>query len=198
MSKWPEICDAIDCERPTESRNYCRKHYTRWYRGIDVNGKSRDDMTVEERLWHRVDQSGDCWEWFGARNFGYGYMSVDGRKTKTHRLSWEFANGPIPDGLCVLHTCDNPPCCNPDHLFLGTQADNMADMCNKNRGDTYKKKGENHSGAKLHDGDVRIIRTLVELGVKRSFVADFFDISGPTVCQIVNRKSWRHLPEEHS
>lgn len=76
-----------------------------------------------------------CIEWKGARNpQGYGQKCIKGKRYRTHRLAWEWANGPIPEGLFVLHKCDNPPCCNPDHLFLGTQTDNMQDMLAKGRG----------------------------------------------------------------
>lgn len=86
------------------------------------------------RFWEKVDPSGDCWVWTGrARNRGYGVVSVDGRGRLAHRVAWELERGPIPEGLNVLHRCDNPPCVRPDHLFLGTQADNMADMTEKKR-----------------------------------------------------------------
>jgi hypothetical protein len=85
-----------------------------------------------------IQQPGsDCWIFGGSLNSdGYGNIRVGGRKGKTikvHRLAWEEANGPIPDGLTVCHTCDVPACCNPAHLFLGTQQDNVADMVNKGR-----------------------------------------------------------------
>ena len=81
--------------------------------------------------------SAECWEWRGLRD-KHGYGRKGPYKT-THRLAWEWANGPVPAGMCVLHRCDNPPCCNPDHLFLGTQADNLADMVAKGRHHNQKK-----------------------------------------------------------
>jgi len=88
-----------------------------------------------ERFWAKVDKTGDCWEWTGARfHHGYGlfYESASVR-TRAHRFAYETLAGPIPPGVLVLHRCDNPPCVRPEHLFLGTQADNVADMIAKGR-----------------------------------------------------------------
>lgn len=93
---------------------------------------------VSVRLAARLDVSGgpdSCWEYQAARSpRGYGTIGVMGKTRRAHRVAWELANGPIPEGLLVCHHCDNPPCCNPAHLFLGTDKDNVADMRAKGRG----------------------------------------------------------------
>lgn len=95
--------------------------------------------TFIERFWSRVRTGlpNECWPWEGyvfVKRGRYGGISEKSRYFRSHRIAWMLAYGCIPDGLHVLHKCDNPPCCNPLHLFLGTQKENMADMINKNRG----------------------------------------------------------------
>lgn len=88
-----------------------------------------------ERFWSCVDRSGDCWLWTrGATQGGYGVFSEAKRRLfLAHRYSWALANGPIPDGLFVCHSCDTPRCVRPDHLFLATNAENMQDASRKGR-----------------------------------------------------------------
>lgn len=99
-------------------------------------------MTAAERFWAKVSRTDHCWEWVGCKRRGYGAINVGGRTHDAHRLSYAMANGPIPQGLCVMHSCDNPGCVNPGHLRLGTLADNHADMVAKgrNRSGSVKKK----------------------------------------------------------
>jgi len=93
-------------------------------------------MLMEERFWAKVDRTDDCWLWTACRTtHGYGQFRPErSRGAQAHRVAWELTNGPIPAGMLVLHRCDNPPCVNPAHLFLGTQSDNMRDMYAKGRG----------------------------------------------------------------
>jgi hypothetical protein len=104
--------------------------------------------SVKERLWSNVDigPPDACWEYQGSRQrFGYGRLQVSGVRHLTHRLAYELVNGPIPKGQEVLHRCDNPPCCNPSHLFLGSKADNCKDRAAKHR----TASGDSH-GRRLH------------------------------------------------
>lgn len=95
-------------------------------------------MLDAQRFWSKVARRapGECWEWIGSRfPRGYGRLKLNRKTAYAHRVSWELAHGvPVPDGLCVLHRCDNPPCVNPAHLWSGTMADNMHDRDAKGRG----------------------------------------------------------------
>lgn len=102
-------------------------------------GESR--LPIEHFLKNAIKMESGCWEWSGTRNSGgYGDIRVDCRTTKAHRYSWEIHNGPIPAGMLVCHKCDNPPCVNPSHLFLGTARDNVNDMIKKGRARFWSKR----------------------------------------------------------
>lgn len=113
------------------------------------------ERPLADRFWEKVQKTKTCWLWTGANLGGkwpYGMLGKPGDPTvlyKAHRLSWELHVGPIPDGLFVLHKCDVPLCVNPDHLFLGTAADNMADMVQKGRARGGRPKGARLSPASL-------------------------------------------------
>jgi hypothetical protein len=154
-------------------------------------------------FWERAipEPNSGCLLWTGALtrgDRGYGVLKVGGRKgpvIRAHRLAWELERGPIPDGLLLCHRCDTPECINPAHLFLGTDADNHRDMDRKGRSRGGSSKGEAHPGAKLTDADVAMIRELNSAGMGPSSLARQFGISQATAWNIVNRNTWRHIPE---
>ena len=151
--------------------------------------------TPEERFWPKVDRSGGpsaCWLWTDApKSDGYGSFRVRYKKVKPSRFSWALHNGPIPDGLRVLHTCDNPPCCNPEHLFEGTQADNNHDRAMKRRNNHVF--GSNHPMAKLNEEKVRAIHRLLADGMTKQHIANMFGVHRKRILDIVNGKIWRHV-----
>jgi hypothetical protein len=143
----------------------------------------------------KVDRSGDCHVWIGSiTRGGYGRIAMarGGVYAHAHRVAWEMTNGPISDGLSVLHKCDNRPCVNPDHLFLGTQADNMADMVSKLR----NRRGEAAPHAKLTDEDVRRIRNhLVEFpGLSQEQIGQMFGMAQSSIGRVIRREAWEHMP----
>ena len=148
--------------------------------------------TTEERFWAKVDRrdADKCWPWSASRvGWGHGqFRLANGKQGKAHRFSWELHNGRIPAGLCVLHRCDNPPCVNPAHLFLGTHADNMADRDAKGRG--IVQRGELNHNAKLTREDVLAIRS--STGTLAS-VAAMFGTDQANVSLIRRRLSWAHV-----
>lgn len=143
---------------------------------------------MQARFWNKVDKSGDCWEWKAHRSrAGYGRIGVNGKARDAHRLSYEMEYGEIPDGLCVLHTCDNRGCVNPDHLWLGTKKDNNRDAMLKGR----NAHGSRHPRAKLCNLDVWLIREL-SLTQTGKDIAEWFGIHKGTVSNIKNNKRWTH------
>jgi hypothetical protein len=169
-----------------------------------------DKTMVEEmaqRFWAKVDRRSDdeCWEWLARRaERGYGQYRHEGRTVRAHRHAWRLANGPIPSGLLVCHHCDNPPCCNPAHLFLGTDADNVHDMVSKGRNVRPPRdessvnfpRGERCHAAKLTEGQVIEIRRRYDAGDKRMEMAREFGVDYTLIWQIGKRKAWKHVPEE--
>ena len=149
---------------------------------------------AEEKLLKYVATShpAECWEWKGARNpVGYGRMRLNGKMIYPHRLTWDLKHGPIKTGLLVCHTCDNPPCCNPAHLFLGTHADNSADCVRKGRHKRVSPRGQDAGRAKLTNAQVVAIRN--DPRVQRLIAADYH-IDSSSVSDIKNRITWRHMP----
>ncbi len=169
--------------------------------------KPRVPRPIADRFWPKVNRSGDCWEWTAHRTrTGYGMIGLPNSRTveRAHRVAWILTNGPIPVGMCVLHRCDNRACVRPDHLFLGTQADNVADMISKGRrhsmaGDAHPARrpgariGERNGRSRLTADDVRRIRTMRGEGLEYRQIAAHFGVAVPTVQHIVSGKNWSHI-----
>jgi hypothetical protein len=154
--------------------------------------------TLQERFEAKVDRlpglgpDGSCHEWTAGRyRDGYGRIRVGGRILRAHRVAWEFERGPIPEGQQVLHKCDNPPCVREDHLFLGTQAENIADMNAKGRGN--QPKGSDHGSAKLTEEEIPEIRSLLAHGAPGRFIARIYGVSDTLISNINTGKAWKHV-----
>lgn len=131
-------CAVDGCIKPHHSHGWCSMHYARWKKSGDPGTAEPLKLVgapVEDRFWFYVSKRESCWLWTGGLNeYGYGKFNPDRRRpVLSHRFAWTITHGPIASGLNVLHRCDNPPCVNPAHLFLGTQGDNMHDMHAKGR-----------------------------------------------------------------
>jgi len=148
---------------------------------VEVNGPLHSKCLI----WTRVITSS-----------GYGQVRWGGNRILVHRASWEIHNGPIPEGMCVLHSCDNPPCCNVDHLFLGTQGDNMTDMVMKGRHEYPGMPGEDHPNATLTERQVLEIKWLLaNSSVPTTRIAGRYNATKHAVYDIKYGRSWVHVTE---
>lgn len=149
---------------------------------------------LEAKFWRYIEPepNSGCWLWSGAvggqpPRWGYGKIKHAGKTLSAHRVGWELKNGPIPDGLCVCHKCDTTRCCNPDHMFLGTHADNAADRNGKGRG---MMDGELNHKAKLTMAQILAIRS--DTRIARIVAADYA-VTRTQIEYIRKRKTWRHV-----
>jgi HNH endonuclease len=157
------------------------------------------------RFWAKVDRSGGpdaCWPWTasvfkdrgGYGKFQAGASRATARVVYAHRFAYELAVGSVPDHLLVCHTCDNPPCVNPAHLFPGTHLDNMQDCVAKGRHVTPPRlRGEAHPGARVNKAIVMEVRERYVSGERGAHIARALGLSRSLVYDIINRRTWRHL-----
>ena len=189
----PKTCERCGAEFMPEAKRFRLASWERRrFCGVECSGKSAPrtvatDPSVRFQRFLDKKDSG-CWEWTGATFNGYGKFQVATKKSvSAHRYAYELANGPIPEGLFICHKCDNPPCCNPDHLFAGTPQENMDDMVSKDRS-THGRSWHR----KLNPDDVRAIRKDARLS--REIAADY-NIAQPTVSLIKSRQIWKRVPD---
>ena len=187
-------CETCGKEYRRSTSHARGSHYCSWAcrgKGQTLSATRRGS---ESRFWEKVNKTENCWLWMaGTTGEGYGSLRVVGHKTiKAHRYSWELHYGPIPDGLWVCHHCDIPACVRPDHLFLGTAADNCADKLMKGRGRLPR--GELTSWAKLTDADVREIRAAyAEGGITQQALARRYGVCSTTIFYAIARRNWAHV-----
>jgi hypothetical protein len=166
---------------------------------------TRKSISILDRFWKFVDRKNpdDCWIWSGGKNNkGYGRISNKEGSTLAHRVSFELFNSDIPNKLEVLHTCDNPPCVNPNHLYLGTHLENMMDMASKNRSarnnshgtHTHPEsicKGERNGRSKLIKTQAENIRIQFSNGLSVKSLSINFNVSKRTISRIISGESWK-------
>lgn len=161
---------------------------------------TKHGLSLEDRFWSKVDKRGpdECWEWQASLlKSGYAWVYVGGGRRNrimksAHIIAYELTNGPT-NGLHVLHTCDNPSCCNPKHLFLGTHQDNMDDKTEKDR----QAKGENNGRAKLtEDNAIEIRQRYITGEYTQANLANMYGVSQSQIYRIVSGREWKYIPTE--
>lgn len=188
-------CSVPHCSKESVARGFCANHYRasrKYGDALAVVVRQHHGKTLQERfdIYTKRSENG-CWAWLSYKDpFGYGRLNVGGKPVLASRISYLLHYGDIPDGLFVLHRCDNPSCVNPGHLFLGTQADNVADMETKGRSRKRSLSGEQHHRSKVTNAIVRAIR---RSPASDADMAAKYQISRATVHSIRHRKTWKHV-----
>lgn len=181
------ICSVDGCDLKPHGQGLCTKHHTRMLRYGNVHTVKRQSnkgIPANQRfdMKHEKREGSDC-HWWTANTINSGYGRFD--RMLAHRFSYERHNGKIPKGMCVLHECDNPLCVNPDHLFLGTQQDNIDDMVIKQR-----------VNSKLIESDVVEIREMLKDGNGENLIAEKYGVTRSTINKVKLGRTWSHVGKE--
>lgn len=197
------ICKIDGCLKPHSSIGYCAMHERRWRRyGRDHNVLNRFD-SMQSAYDSQVIKGDGCWGWTGSTNGpGYGVVISCGKMEFIHRYSYIIHYGDLSDGDQVCHHCDNPICSNPDHLFKGTQKDNVRDCIRKGRfkkvPNEEKARGERVSSSKLKIHEVIDIKRKIQLGMKNPELAKIYNVTDKNISCIRLEKTWKHVVIEES
>ncbi len=185
-------CEVSGCGRaPRGAGNLCNAHRIQRARGLPFTEPRTVFRDVHRAFWSRVAKGGECWLWTGSKtSAGYGQFGPGGT---AHRRSYEIHKGPIPAGMFVMHSCDNPPCVNPAHLSLGTSTDNNRDMVSKGRSRGRAGHGTLNCNAKLTPEKVVAIRRLAAEGRDQREIGRQYGISQAVVWHVFHRKTWKHV-----
>lgn len=176
------------------SKGCFQKTSPQWLVRTEYSLLSEQEKAERLRLYfeRNVIRKRGCWDWKGAKTSN-GYVRMDYARKEprisVHKYSWMIHNGDVPEGMLVLHRCDNRRCSNPDHLFLGTQADNMSDMKSKCRSAS----GERNVNAKFDKKKIKEIRKLLEMGVRVSRISKDFNVHITSIYRIKHGKTWKHV-----
>lgn len=196
-------CTVGNCTNPirNKTKGWCNAHNKRWL----LYGDLREEIPVQDKRprglslkdafsYHMPGEppsDGTCWEWTAYRDkHGYGQMGIGQKLLYAHRVAYMVFRGPLSDEEDALHSCHNPPCCNPDHLRPGDQQDNVDDMVRAGRNE----KGTQKSGSKLTDDQVREIReTYGRGGISQRKLASQYGVSQMVVSRITRGLIWSHV-----
>lgn len=202
------------------AQTQCTNIMQKPYGSVDsITGEIKLTEKGLQKFWSKINKDGPvcihptlgdigpCWLWTACKRSKeslYGIFTLNHKSVSSHRVSWVVANGQIPAGIKVLHHCDNPPCCNPNHLFAGTSADNMADRDAKGRQAKGErngarlhpeamKRGGDNSNSKLHESDIPEIRRRRLAGEFLTVIAKDYGVSLSTIHLIGKGMTWKHV-----
>ena len=186
-------CKIETCEKPAVALGYCYSHYRRNRLYGDptfVKQAQFHGLPLRERFFKYVQKTPTCWLWTGSKDRkGYGRLTINDKPHLASRISWTLHYGDIPIGKHILHHCDNPQCVNPEHLFMGTPKDNVADMWAKGRGNPGHVYGEKHWASKI---TMKIADEIRNSELSQNKLAKIYGISSSSVWAIKSGKTWRH------
>jgi len=152
---------------------------------------------MKDNFWNFIciDTNGKgCWRWMGNLSRGYGKFKADGVNYRAHRYSYQHLIGDIPDGMHVMHRCDNPSCVNPDHLTIGTHYDNMTDMVHKGRARGKGPRGSRNGASKFNEDQIINIRHQYDEGnISQAKLARKYDVTSAAINRIIHRQVWTHV-----
>lgn len=186
------VCSVTDCGRDVYGRGLCNKHYIRLTRTGTTDDGPFAQEPLEKRFWKKVatGKLNECWEWQGAiSKNGYGVIGVNGKNQSAHRISYELNKGPIPDGMHVLHACDNRKCVNPSHLRAGTGSENIQEAFDKGRKKNPNLSGEQNPRSRLSLVQVNFIKAHPEL--MHTELAALFGVSPNTIRGVRIGRTWK-------
>lgn len=192
-AKWLCRCDCGNEKVTLETSLYnqmvksCGCHD---YKNKNIFGMENYEELIKDKISKNVYiDSNDCWLWTASKHKqGYGNLNFRKIPSLAHRVSWTVYKGEIPCGMNVCHKCDNPSCCNPEHLFLGTQLDNVVDCKNKNR---FTRNIPKTRRTKLNYDQVKEIKKMFSEGISRKKIQEKFDVGQTCVAKILTGKSWQ-------
>lgn len=184
-----KICIIDGCERKLKAKGYCDLHYYRYrVNGNPLTFKERyavKKITKEEFFWLNIKKTDTCWIWEGNKNKdGYGRINFNSKHQLAHRYAYELLVGCIPENKLICHHCDNPPCCNPEHLFLGTDRQNTDDKLLKKR---------HKNGQKLSITSVKEIKKLLNNGLTQKKIGEIYGVTRSAISNIAYGQSWSNI-----